>query len=134
MTFDEAIDAISTQPEVCLTGIALDRRGEVMSVYFLSAEGQAIKAFSEHAQLFSLDLVSCELDIESVPVEALLLDYADHSDVFGREGVNEHALQALLPALPDPSTTDPAEFKKLAVQAAEDSGFITVVDPNQGKR
>lgn len=133
MTFDEAIDAVTDQPELCLTGIALDRRGDWMTVYFLSSEGQTVEMFSERAQLFSQHLVHCELEIESAPTEALLLDYGDHSGVFGSVGVSEQALSTLLPSLPDPGTTEPAEFKALAVQAAEASGFLTLVEPQPGE-
>ncbi len=133
MTFDEAIDAVSAQPDLCLTGIALDRKGEWMTIYFLASEDQTPELFCERTQLFSGRQENCEFDMKEAPAEAMLIDYSDHAEVMGRMGVNEHALRALLPDLPDPNVTKHAEFKSLAVQAAQASEFITIVESHPGE-
>jgi hypothetical protein len=130
MTFDEAIAAVTDQPDLCLTGITLDRRGEWLTLYFLSSSADGpdeIKLASERLQLFTSHRTVTGYDLDSAPIEAMLIDYADHSEFFGRGGSGEDVLSALFPELPNPDETTLDEFQELTVRAAEASDYITIV-------
>ena len=133
MTFDEAVTTVSEQPDLCLTGLALDRRGEWLAVYFLcstsstSSTQKRIQLTCERAQLFSTRCEVVEYDVDSAPAEAMLVEYTDHSAELRRRNAGEQRLRALFPELPEPEESGTDEFRGLAVQAAEASDYITVV-------
>lgn len=128
MTFDEAIAAATENPGLRLTGITLDKHGEWLTVYFLSsAEEGGVALSSKRAQLFTSQREVSSYSIDSAPAEAMLVEYTDHAAQIGHAGISEHSLHALFPELPKPEDSVLDDFKVLAVQAAEESGFVTVV-------
>lgn len=133
MTFDEAVTAVSDQPDLCLTGLALDGRGEWLTVYFLcsknpeSAAPVQVQLTCERVQLFGSQREVFDYEVDSAPTEAMLLEFTDQSTLLERRNVGEHTLLALFPELPPPEGIDKEEFRVLAIRAAEASAFVTVV-------
>ena len=128
MTFDEAITAVTEQPGLRLTGVTLGRRGEWLTVYFLAFKNfSGVELSSERVQLFTSRREASTHSLDSAPTEAMLVDYTDHAAEIGEEGIGAHSLYALFPELPDPEACVPEDFKVLAVQAAEASGFVTII-------
>jgi hypothetical protein len=130
VTFDEAIIAVTDQPDLCLTGFTLDRRGEWLTLYFLSSAADDvgdIDLTSEQFQLFTSHRAVTRHGLDSAPIEAMLIDYADYNQAVGRGGAGEDVLRALFPELPNPDETASLEFQELAVRVAEASDFIAIV-------
>lgn len=130
MTFDEAITAVTDQPDQCLTGFTLDRRGEWLTMYHLSSGADDIgdiELTSERLQLFTSHRAVTRHGVDSAPIEAMLIDYAEYNQAVGRGGAGEDVLRAVFPELPNPDETASLEFQELAVRAAEASEFITIV-------
>ena len=130
MTFDEAIATVSEQPDLCLTGLAMDGRGEWFTVYFLCSPSEASGRpglACDRVQLFTSRREVKQYDVDSAPSEAMLVDYTNHSAVLERRNAGEQSLLALFPELPDPNECEPDEFKTLAIQAAGMSEYMTLV-------
>lgn len=130
MNFDEAIATVTDQPALCLTGFTLDRRGEWLTLYYLCSgadDSGDIELTSEQLQLFTSHRTVTRHGLDSAPIEAMLVDYADYNQAVGRGGAGEDVLRAVLPGLPNPDETASLEFQELAVRAAEASDFITIV-------